>query len=124
MATPSQSSTNESISSSQYSIESISKSATSDTERETKAASTDDRNQSTLRDPRVLCRAEEKRIACLPCGHMAACGHSLRKCPISDIIEISNLLDDDDFSLQVDPLTVKESVTVASRTTTAAASTN
>ncbi|CAF2073616.1 unnamed protein product [Rotaria magnacalcarata] len=82
MATPSQSSTNESISSSQYSIESISKSATSDTERETKAASTDDRNQSTLRDPRVLCRAEEKRIACLPCGHMAACGHSLRKCPI------------------------------------------
>ena len=33
--------------------------------------------------------------------------------PIADIIEISNSLDDDDFSLQVDPLTVKESVTVA-----------
>ena len=44
--------------------------------------------------------------------------------PIADIIEISNSLDNDDFSLQVDPLTVKESVTVASRTTAAAASTN
>ena len=44
--------------------------------------------------------------------------------PIADIIEISNSLDDDDFSLQVDQLPVKESVTVASRTTAAVASAN
>ena len=43
--------------------------------------------------------------------------------PIADIIEISNSLEDD-LSLQVDPLTVKESVTVASRTTAAAGSDN
>ena len=42
--------------------------------------------------------------------------------PIADIIEISNSLDDDDFSLQVNPLIVKESVTVTSKTTTATTS--
>ncbi|CAF4275534.1 unnamed protein product, partial [Adineta steineri] len=33
----------------------------------------------------VLCLAEEKRLACIPCGHLAtcvSCGHSLRTCPI------------------------------------------
>jgi hypothetical protein len=33
----------------------------------------------------VLCLVEEKRLACIPCGHLATCvtcGHSLRKCPI------------------------------------------
>jgi hypothetical protein len=32
-----------------------------------------------------LCFTEEKRLACIPCGHFAtcvACGHSLRSCPI------------------------------------------
>ncbi|CAF4651227.1 unnamed protein product [Rotaria sp. Silwood2] len=43
--------------------------------------------------------------------------------PIADIIEISNSLDGD-FSLQVNPLTVKESVTVTPKTTAAATSTN
>jgi hypothetical protein len=43
--------------------------------------------------------------------------------PPADITEISDSLDDD-FSLQVDPLTVKESVTVTPKTTTAATSTN
>ena len=44
--------------------------------------------------------------------------------PIADIIEISNSLDDDDFSLQVDPLSAKENVSVASRTTAGAGSAN
>ena len=33
----------------------------------------------------VLCLEEEKRIACIPCGHLttcAPCSHSLRSCPI------------------------------------------
>lgn len=33
----------------------------------------------------VLCWSEEKRLACIPCGHLATCvpcGHSLRSCPI------------------------------------------
>ncbi|CAF2926476.1 unnamed protein product [Rotaria sp. Silwood2] len=33
----------------------------------------------------VLCITEEKKLACIPCGHMStcvACGHSLRSCPI------------------------------------------
>ncbi|CAF4977441.1 unnamed protein product [Rotaria sp. Silwood1] len=42
-------------------------------------------NSSSLSNPCVLCLEEEKRLACIPCGHMAtcvACGHSLRVCPI------------------------------------------
>jgi hypothetical protein len=33
----------------------------------------------------VLCLSEERRLACLPCGHLAICvpcGHSLRSCPM------------------------------------------
>ena len=36
-------------------------------------------------NPCVLCLTEEKRLACIPCGHLAtcvSCGHSLRSCPI------------------------------------------
>lgn len=36
-------------------------------------------------NPCVLCLTEEKRLACMPCGHLATCvpcGHSLRSCPI------------------------------------------
>ena len=39
----------------------------------------------TLANPCAICMAEEKRLACMPCGHLAACvscGHSLRCCPI------------------------------------------
>jgi hypothetical protein len=33
----------------------------------------------------VLCLEEERKLACIPCGHLATCvpcGHSLRSCPI------------------------------------------
>ncbi|CAF3375186.1 unnamed protein product [Rotaria sp. Silwood1] len=36
-------------------------------------------------NPCVLCLTEEKRLACIPCGHLATCvtcGQSLRSCPI------------------------------------------
>ncbi|CAF3888331.1 unnamed protein product, partial [Rotaria sp. Silwood1] len=39
----------------------------------------------TLTHPCALCMSEEKRLACIPCGHLATCvpcGHSLRSCPI------------------------------------------
>jgi hypothetical protein len=36
-------------------------------------------------NPCVVCLTEEKRLACIPCGHLAACiscSQSLRLCPI------------------------------------------
>jgi hypothetical protein len=42
-------------------------------------------NTSTPANPCLLCLKEEKRLACIPCGHLATCipcGHSLRSCPI------------------------------------------
>ncbi|UJR15697.1 hypothetical protein I4U23_002631 [Adineta vaga] len=36
-------------------------------------------------NPCVLCLTEEKKLACIPCGHLAtcvSCGHSLRVCPV------------------------------------------
>ncbi|CAF3652304.1 unnamed protein product [Rotaria sp. Silwood1] len=33
----------------------------------------------------ILCLTEDKRLACIPCGHLATCvpcGHSLRTCPV------------------------------------------
>jgi baculoviral IAP repeat-containing protein 2/3 len=90
--TTSQSLTNESTSS-QSSVESTSKLATTGTQGETKATkqtppATHDQEQSnnaTPSNPCVLCLTEEKRLACIPCGHLATCvpcGHSLRSCPI------------------------------------------
>ncbi|CAF2229061.1 unnamed protein product [Rotaria magnacalcarata] len=52
-----------------------------------RAQTTDDRKQSTLSNPCVLCLTEEKRFVCIPCGHMAmcvACGHSSSSCPICE----------------------------------------
>jgi len=36
-------------------------------------------------NPCVVCLTEEKRLACIPCGHLAtcvSCGQSFRFCPI------------------------------------------
>ena len=44
-----------------------------------------DATPSAPKNPCVLCSTEEKRLACIPCGHLATCvpcGHSLRSCPI------------------------------------------
>lgn len=38
-----------------------------------------------LNNPCVLCWKEEKRLACIPCGHLVACSNchkNLRTCPI------------------------------------------
>jgi hypothetical protein len=45
----------------------------------------DQSNNSVPSNPCVLCLTEEKRLACIPCGHLATCvpcAHSLRSCPI------------------------------------------
>jgi hypothetical protein len=89
--TTSQSLTNESTSS-QSSVESTSKPTTGN-QGETKIikptiSTAPDQDQSTSAapsNPCVLCLTEEKRLACIPCGHLATCvpcGHSLRSCPI------------------------------------------
>ena len=87
----SQSLTNE-FTPSQSSVESPSKLTITGNQGETKTtkqttATTQDQEQSaaTPSNPCVLCLTEEKRLACIPCGHLAiceACGHSLRSCPI------------------------------------------
>ena len=89
--TTSQTATNESISS-QSSMESTPKSATPGSQGEVKtiktaAALSNDQDTSSPgpSNPCVLCLTEEKRLACIPCGHLATCvpcGHSLRSCPI------------------------------------------
>src|SRR5437762_3460093 len=89
--TTSQSLTNDSTSS-QSSVESTSKPTITGNQSETKTtkqttATTQDQEQSTAApsNPCVLCLTEEKRLACIPCGHLATCvpcGHSLRSCPI------------------------------------------
>jgi len=38
-----------------------------------------------IQNPCLVCKTEEKRLACLPCGHLATCvpcGHSLRLCSV------------------------------------------
>jgi len=90
--TTSQSLTNESTSS-QSSVESSSKSTPADSQGErnvnktgtTSTAADQDHSTETPSNPCVLCLTEEKRLACIPCGHLATCvpcGHSLRSCPI------------------------------------------
>lgn len=89
--TTSQTATNESASS-QSSMESTPKSATPGSQGETKTTkiitgSSNDQDPSSTgpSNPCVLCLMEEKRLACIPCGHLATCvpcGHSLRSCPI------------------------------------------
>ncbi|CAF2402134.1 unnamed protein product [Rotaria sp. Silwood2] len=69
--------------SSQSSIVSTSKPTITGNECETET--TKQRIDAAPSNPCVLCLEEEKRIACMPCGHLAtcvACGHSLRSCPI------------------------------------------
>lgn len=42
-------------------------------------------NNTSPANPCVLCLEDERRLACIPCGHLATCvpcGHSLRSCPI------------------------------------------
>jgi len=41
--------------------------------------------KASVNNPCVLCWKEEKRLACIPCGHLAACincSQQLRACPI------------------------------------------
>ena len=42
-------------------------------------------NKSSILNPCIICCQDEKRLACIPCGHFTACvpcSHSLRTCPI------------------------------------------
>ena len=42
-------------------------------------------NKPSPSNPCIICFQDEKRLACIPCGHLAACvpcSHSLRTCPI------------------------------------------
>ncbi|CAF1118142.1 unnamed protein product [Rotaria sordida] len=89
MTISSQSTTNESTSS----IDSSSQETITVNQEETKVTKpttsiTSSQNQtsdSSPANPCVLCLTEEKRLACIPCGHLATCvpcGHSLRSCPI------------------------------------------
>ncbi|CAF1259931.1 unnamed protein product [Rotaria sordida] len=59
-----------------------SKSTIATTDNQSKTSSTTDIVSSNLC---ILCLTEDKRLACMPCGHLATCvpcGHSLRTCPV------------------------------------------
>ncbi|CAF1407790.1 unnamed protein product [Rotaria sordida] len=78
--------------SSQSFLDSSSKSTTSSNERETtttqQTATANPQNQSVTSarfDFCTECLTEEKRLACIPCGHLVtcgSCGRSLELCPI------------------------------------------
>ncbi len=89
MTTSSQSATNESTSS----IDSTSKATTIEIKEGAKSTKPsisnknehNQTNDSSPANPCVLCLTDERRLACIPCGHLATCvpcGHSLRSCPI------------------------------------------
>ena len=51
----------------------------------TKNAVANDANAPTLVNPCAICSKEEKRLACIPCGHLAtcaSCGQHVRSCPV------------------------------------------
>jgi hypothetical protein len=83
MATSSESNTTEiNVQSSVVAAGETIKHPKSSLEENTAQNHTDDASPS---NPCVLCLSEEKRLACIPCGHLATCvpcGHSLRSCPI------------------------------------------
>jgi hypothetical protein len=83
MATSSESNTTEiNVQSSAVAAGETIKHPKSSLEENTAQNHTDDASPS---NPCVLCLSEEKRLACIPCGHLATCvpcGHSLRSCPI------------------------------------------
>ncbi|CAF0849103.1 unnamed protein product [Rotaria sp. Silwood1] len=80
------------VTSSESSIFSLSKPTNTNNEGETQASkqttTVNDLNPSintAPSNPCVVCQIEEKRLVCIPCGHLAtcvACGHSLRLCPL------------------------------------------
>jgi hypothetical protein len=67
---------------SQTNVKTSERSVTKEQKTEVK---TSPENSSSSSNLCVLCWTEEKRLACIPCGHLATCvpcGHSLRTCPI------------------------------------------
>ncbi|CAF1122901.1 unnamed protein product [Adineta steineri] len=88
MTTSSSSSTNENISSqsSVYSTTSASENDIIPNNSVPSANTEQDQSvNSTSSNPCVLCLTKEKRLACIPCGHLGICvpcGYSLRFCPI------------------------------------------
>jgi hypothetical protein len=89
MTTSSQSERNESTSLTET-TERATTNGNQDEIKVTKPTISDTNDQKQMSDssptnPCVLCLTEEKRLACIPCGHLATCvpcGHSLRSCPI------------------------------------------
>jgi hypothetical protein len=55
------------------------------TRERTDIAETNSATNSSVINPCIICFQDEKRLACIPCGHFTACipcSHSLRLCPV------------------------------------------
>jgi baculoviral IAP repeat-containing protein 7/8 len=55
------------------------------TDDQTKTEENTSEAKLSVNNPCVLCGKEEKRLACIPCGHLVACvtcSQTLRTCPI------------------------------------------
>lgn len=66
----------------QSTIESNSKTKTKELSNVSETSSTKD---SAISNPCIICYQDEKRLACIPCGHFTSCvpcSHALRTCPI------------------------------------------
>jgi hypothetical protein len=55
------------------------------TKENSEVLETDSTNKALVSNPCIICCQDEKRLACIPCGHFTACvpcSHALRTCPI------------------------------------------
>jgi hypothetical protein len=55
------------------------------TKQQIETSETNSATNSSVSNPCIICFQDEKRLACIPCGHFTACvpcSHSLRTCPV------------------------------------------
>ena len=65
--------------------ESVPTTSTIITKENSEELKTDSTKPAEISNPCIICCQDEKRLACIPCGHFTACvpcSHALRTCPI------------------------------------------
>jgi len=63
----------------------IESTTTANTKEQLNVSETSSTKNLTLSNPCIICYEDEKRLACIPCGHFTTCvpcSHSLRTCPV------------------------------------------
>jgi hypothetical protein len=63
----------------------IESTTTANTKEQPNVSETSSTKNLALSNPCIICYEDEKRLACIPCGHFTTCvpcSHSLRTCPV------------------------------------------